>query len=199
MTILSKKLMKFKYQIDLDPIPESPRSWDNAWKLVLAHKRYYLSNEIDFDFDSCRSWDEVYKELVRDYKHVLPVYLYEHSQLHFGVGKPSCPWDSGYVGFAVLSQDAINDYGINDESENDLIESLNLELDAYTNFCNGNVYMYEIFDSNDDLLDDYTSYGFYSIKDAIEDAESSIQCLEKEGEGIAWESLLQESVDTYFE
>lgn len=72
---------------------------------------------------------------------VYPLCKYEHSEVQYYIGEPSCHWDSGFVGYIAVF-DSYIDKGY--------IEYI---LDMFNQYVNGNVYDVCIYDKNGKLID----------------------------------------------
>lgn len=147
-----------------DEFSESPRDWDNTWTLYTWERNYRSPDKNPYgDHEEFES--SVTKDLL-----VAPIYKYEHGSVVYSSDNSvypfNCRWDSGQVGYAVISVDKIlksfpydgDDPAYEDAKKEtaqggffdvmllpkDLIDSvltsLNGELNTYTQWCNGDVY-----------------------------------------------------------
>lgn len=146
----------------------NPREWDNVWRFMFGHKKYDVPNETDFDFDDYDSWDELESALEEVYDYVIPVYMYDHSQVALSTGGFSCPFDSGRLGFACLNKEWIKVMGLEKRSEQELLGYLEEELMIYQQYLNGEVYEWEILDEHNELVE--YSGDFYDFYEALDDA-----------------------------
>lgn len=85
---------------------------------------------------------------------ILPLYLYDHSGISMSTGSfvgraQHAEWDSGQVGW-IYGKSAIED----------IEKILKSEVEVYSNYLEGNVYGYELYDG-DELID--SCYGFYGM------------------------------------
>ena len=72
----------------------------NELIFVASHKRYSFPTNLTLDLDSFDNWESVEKYLSKQgYKHIQPVYMYEHSMIAFSLNNFSCRFDSGQLGF----------------------------------------------------------------------------------------------------
>ena len=147
--------MKFETEdevltIELDQDPETPRAWDNLGKMVLSHRRYDFPNEIDLNFDSYSSWNEIEEALYEEYNAeiVLPVFLYDHSILRIKVGsfngllpQGHAEFDSGQIGFIFVSKEAIKEEGITKERAKNILLG---EVDTFDHYVSGTIYYYSL-------------------------------------------------------
>jgi len=80
------------------------------------------------------------------------VSMYEHGGIALKLGAPTCPWDSGYSGFMIVTkEDLREEFGIKRITKQYIEKAYNImkgELETYDDYLNGNVYGYTI-DGND--------------------------------------------------
>ena len=104
---------------------------------------------------------------------VFPVFAYIHSGIALSTSPFSCRWDSGQIGFAVLSRaDILKEYGwkrITRERRERLHRYLQNELAEIQAYANGEVYGYIIEDEEGNEVE--SCWGFYSEDDCREQAE----------------------------
>jgi hypothetical protein len=114
---------------------ESPREWAEDSKMICFHSRYNLGDKHDYKDPThfvvslaeelgiiANSYETLYElpfndktiqkllALVEQKVTILPLYLYDHSELAMNTTGFSCPWDSGQVGWiwsATLSEDEL--------------------------------------------------------------------------------------------
>lgn len=184
-----QKVGKYTVQVQYSEYPvDSPRDWDNAWKFMFAHKRYYMPNETDLSFDDYSSWKELETDLKKQYLHIVPVWMFDHSGLSFGIGDKPCPWDSGQVGFALLSKEDINNFGLEDFSYDKLVDLLIEDLEVFGQYMNGTSYEYQILDEHGNVIDSCT--GYYKLEYAMESGVADAKSLIKYEEQKAWEKFM---------
>lgn len=95
--------------------------------------------------------------------HVCTISRYEHSSSLYTRGAPTCRWDSGYVGFAIVETSKMS----NETFE--LVVDNNLQ--TFTDWANGNVYSVYVEDASGDLLDSCCGYiGYEAAEDAFNEA-----------------------------
>lgn len=141
---------------DLDS--ESPREWDNLATLICFHGRYKLGDDHNLRTEDYESFSEMILETTADDDVVLPLYLYDHSLLSMSTEPFYCRWDSGQVGFAVISKETmIKEFGYFDSLK--ALDFIKSEVAVYNDYLQGNVYGYILNDENGDQLD--SCWGFY--------------------------------------
>ena len=108
------------------------------------------------------------------YAMVIPVYMYEHGNVALSTKPFGCPWDSGRVGFALLSREKLlNEYGrkyITNKLNETLAKVLEAEVQAYSAYLNGECYGVHILEEDGELID--CEYGYYGYQAAVASAEA---------------------------
>jgi len=153
------------YEINIHPDyhAESPREWDELSKLVLFHNRYDLPNELNIDHNDFEGWEDMEAFIEREYNPAIMrrVSMYEHGGIALKLGAPTCQWDSGYIGFMLVTKDDLREaFGIKRITKQYIEKAYNImkaELETYDDYLNGNVYGYTI--DGDDCED--SLWGFY--------------------------------------
>jgi len=110
---------KYLLEVDYDSEPMNPRTeWDNSTIMYCYHKNYLLgdveeSKKYKWWQDECSSWEEFGKLLKRETKAlcIMPLFLYDHSGITMSTGSFQDRWDSGQVGFAVLTSELLKKQG----------------------------------------------------------------------------------------
>jgi hypothetical protein len=138
------------FQVDPD-YNNDPRQFENMSRFVWAHKKYNLPQEIDgFQFKNYAGWDEAELALRTEFDAaiVLTVWMYDHSGVAFScsIGNSkanpwSCPWDSGIVGFAVVTNAEQQAAGF---SIGECERNLRREVTEYSQWTSGQIYRFEI-------------------------------------------------------
>jgi hypothetical protein len=99
-----------KLKVIQDSTPSSPREWDNLCKMIFIGKYSHLGDKHDFHgtHESFEAHQEhIAKEL--DVAYISPVYAYVHSGMTISTEPLSCPWDSGKLGWVVITKQAIRE------------------------------------------------------------------------------------------
>lgn len=143
-------------QIFTDESPSSPREWDNLGKMICFHKRYSLGDKHDYKADDYNSWDEMEKTIVRKEKAaiILPLYMYDHSGITIRTTPFGDPWDSGRIGFIVISKEKIRkEYSVKRISKQ-LLEKvkgyLEGEVKVYDQYVTGDVYGFKLLENGEE-------------------------------------------------
>ena len=171
----------FTININYDIGAESPREWCNLGLIVGNHRHYNLvddCNPYGGEYGSYESDFKVYlkkshKESI-DNVVALPVYLYDHSGITLNTTGFSCRWDSGQLGYIFVSKkDIRKEYNVKRVS-NKLIsrveEYLVNEIKVLSQYAEGEVYSFEVFDENGNFFD--CCGGFYDLDDAVIEAKN---------------------------
>ncbi len=155
-------------EIILDENPINPREDDNLTTMICSHKRYILGDKHDYNTDNYNNWDEFENAIRIKEKPVimLPLYMYDHSGITISTTPFGCRWDSGQIGFVIITHKSIDALGcfINDgESFTDynerLIKYLIAEVELYDMYLTGETYGFRIVDDEGNELD--SCWGFY--------------------------------------
>lgn len=95
--------------------------------------------------------------------HVCTISRYEHGNSLYTRGAPTCCWDSGYAGFAIVETAKMSD-----ETFEKVVDT---DLQTFTDWANGEVYYVYVENANGDYLD---SCGGYIGYEAAEDAFNEV-------------------------
>lgn len=155
---INNKVLK----IEQDDNPPNPREWDNLTRMICFHKRYTLGDPHDYKHEDYTSWEEMGQAIKDQEKPLIikPLYLYDHSGITISTTPFSCSWDSGQIGFVIITYKEIDTVGstINEgESWSDYIKRLDDyledEIKIYDHFLNGDVYYFEITDEHGEHIE----------------------------------------------
>ncbi len=110
----------------------------------------------------------------------LPVYAYVHSGTQLSTTPFSCSFDSGLAGFIACSREDAKDWFGKDVPEDRVLEVLRSEVEEFSKFLQGDVYIITIYV---DGKEEETIGGFYGFDYAVEEAkvmaEGFVKYLEK--------------------
>ena len=182
----------FSCRVEPDTSPQSPRDWCNLWHLCLSHKKYSIGDQdAAVDFKQFSSWDEVEDFLKTERKAccIEPVSMTDHSSISLYRGKPKDSWDSGTVGFAyVTEKDLVECYGEKWQSRlKDIYNALDMELEAYTQYLNGEVWCCIVRDRHGNVVD--SCGDFYSISEAEEYGKALVNWYSEHNNDPLYEAL----------
>ena len=149
-----------------DSCGDSPRSWDNVGTMICFHNSYDLGDKHSYNSDDYSGWEEMQKAILKEEGRgtiILPLYLYDHSGISMRTSAFSCRWDSGQVGFIVANkQRVLSEFGgkiVTKKLKEKISTILEVEVETYTQYLEGEVYGFQIVDEDDDIVD--SCYGFY--------------------------------------
>lgn len=166
-------------KVYLDPDPLNPRKeWDNGTIMLHWHRRYDLGDKrIDH-----MSAEEVIAQYAEDNDPVLailPLNLYDHSGLSVSTGSYSCGFDSGQVGWVIITESKAKEMGWVDELQKEQPltfweERITCDVKTYDDYLTGQVYGYEVLGKDGDHLE--SCWGYVGCKDdCISDAKSAAE------------------------
>lgn len=127
-----------------DPYPDDPRD-DAPLTALVLRTRSWTVDELDVRPAFYDTLDDLRRavEATPGVRYVHTVYLADHGDIALGLAA-SCPWDSGPVGFAVVTAEALTVWGYDPTcppAEADAVRAVvAAELDAYAAYLNGHVY-----------------------------------------------------------
>jgi hypothetical protein len=148
-----------------DSSADSPRSWDNLGTMICFHNRYDLGDKHNYNADDYSGWEEMKKAIIKEENPavILPLYMYDHSGISISTSPFSCRWDSGQIGFVLVSKkQALEEYGgvrVSSKKKTKIESIIQAEVKTYTQYVGGEVYGFQIVDEDDDIVD--SCYGFY--------------------------------------
>jgi len=153
--------------IKCDEFPKSPRTWGNLAKIICFHSRYNIGEKHDYKHGDYSSYDEMAKDIIRkeDAAVIMPVYIFDHGNIEIATTPFSCPWDSGQIGWVVISKDsAKKEYGckrITAKIKEILLAVIKIEVETYSQYISGEVYGFIETDTNG--VEVNSCYGFYGL------------------------------------
>lgn len=180
-----------------DSSPESPRTWDNLGTMICFHNRYDLGDNHNYNSDDYSSWEEMKQAIIKEENPavILPLYMYDHSGISISTSPFSCRWDSGQIGFILVSKkQALEEFGgkiISAKLKQKLERILEGEVETYTQYVEGEVYGFEIVDEDDDIVD--SCYGFYG---SDHKESGMLDYIDHELLGLSSREELEQLIDT---
>ena len=179
-------------EVEQDDDPWDPREWDNNLGIMACfHGRYNLGDHgHGIDSTDYAGWDEMEAGIFRKYDVavILPLYLYDHGNIHIKVGdwyseplpQGHARFDSGQVGFIFATKKAARGaFGCHRISKRLLHQTENYlrsEVDTYNKYISGEVYCYTITDPDGDYIVGSCS-SFFSPGEAREEAVAMVNGL----------------------
>ena len=149
-TINKKRIENYLIEIFPEDSPESPREWDNLGTMICFHKRRNLGDDHDYEHHDYSGWEEMKKAIIKNENVgvILPLYLYDHSGITISTSPFSCPWDSGQIGYIIISKEKmLKEYGgkiVTKKLKERVTEYLISEVETYNQYLRGDVYGYRI-------------------------------------------------------
>lgn len=146
-------------KISRDECPFSPRDDYHITNIVTVESRYKSPDENPFD-----SMEELIDTVCKEESEYIWDYVsrHEHGIVIYSRGKSS-GWDSCTCGIIFISKEAVCElYQVKEISQEVLIRVFDMfdsELEEYTNYVNGDVYGYKLYQLDGELIDD--CWGFY--------------------------------------
>jgi hypothetical protein len=126
---------------------ESPREWDNTWKLCIRkHRNYNFPNELNFDFETDEDDDllsERLKAIWFSY-HIFRLDCYEHSWISFSLAWQGmqCRFDtSNNCGFIAIPKKDDSNPSI-ENTYDDAKKIAESEIKIYNQYLNWEIYRY---------------------------------------------------------
>ena len=138
-------------EIYQDECPDSPRNWDNMGTMICFHGRYDLGDKHEYKSNHYDSWDEMENDIIEneDVAIILPLYLYDHSGITISTSPFGCRWDSGQVGFIIVSRETLRrKYGVIRITKKVIEKATKVllgEVETYDQYLTGDVYGYKLF------------------------------------------------------
>ena len=168
---MTKRLRSYQ---DEDPLNPRDTEWqDNCDLFILFHKRYNLGDKHDYKHQDYNSWDEMEKQIIKDHNPVdiRRIYMYDHSGLTIKDSPFDCPWDSGMIGFALISRTSalkeMNAKKVTKKVKGWAKTCLDSSINSYDNYLRGNCYGYVVEDADGEELD--SCWGFIGDIDYVRD------------------------------
>lgn len=138
---------------------DSPREWTNISTMIFFGRYSHLGDDHDFNADDYDGWDEM-ENAIRNklnVKHIQKVYGYSHGGLAISLEPFSCRWDSGVLGFAVITAENVTEcmggkYATRKNVEK-AIHQIKDEIKVLDQYVNGDVWGFTIKDKEGDIVD----------------------------------------------
>ena len=158
-----------KLIVSYDEWAESPRTWDNLSKMIFFGKHSHLGDKHNINADNYNGWEELEEAIRKEYNVAIlkEVYAYSHGGMTISTSPFSCPWDSGTLGFVIITKEDIKEnYGWKVLTKKRLDKAINFldniikgEIKVLDNYINGEVYGFAIENEEGEVED--SCCGFY--------------------------------------
>lgn len=177
-----------------DDCPDNPmQEWSMLGTLAVHPNHAHWANEaIDLDIPTGNNPISHMENFIKDKGYRLdeviayPVTKYEHGSISLSLGdNRSCPWDSGVVGFIYAEQAKVREWfkvkRVTKAIEEKAAQCFEDELDTLTQYLNGDVYGFRVYQVNTAEFEKYGEHcleqsecidnccGYYSKDDAMGD------------------------------
>lgn len=157
----------------------------NRYQITEYNERMTRSAREKWDTINQRKRHDAIAQALTDRALVLPLYLYDHSGLTISLGAFSCPWDSGQVGFIVVTKESImSEFNCDDANEwgengwkTKAQEVARQEIETYDMYLTGDVWGYIIEDENGNIID--SLWGCYGYDYCESEAKAVIKHLQE--------------------
>jgi hypothetical protein len=185
-------------EIHRDEDEEGPREWDNFGTMYCFHRRYNLGDKHDL------SIEEVQELAKCDFNEALPLYLYDHSGITMSTSPFSCPWDSGQVGWIVVTEEQMmKEFGIKKltkEHREKARQIMRGEVEVYDQFLTGDVWGYVIEDEDGEHIDSlWSMYGYdYCLAGARKKVDAYLEHEAKKAKEQIEHQIRYESLELQF-
>jgi len=187
-----KSLSYKNFNIDIynDSNPENPRNWESLSKMIFFHKKYILGDKHEYKTNDYSGWDELEKGIKskEDIAIILPVYMYDHSGLTISTKPFSCPYDSGQIGYIIVTKSSIRRWFDVKKITKAILEKAqkNLEIDikTYDSYLRGDVFGYVIKEGEEEIDSCWGYFGYNVNEDEWEVVRAAKECIDgykKEG------------------
>jgi hypothetical protein len=170
----------------------SPREWDNLTKCIFFGSYSHVGDEHNYNSNDYNGWDEMEQDIIKREQPVIikKVYMYVHSGETISLTPFDCRWDSGVLGFVIITkEDLRTEYNwkvITKKRLDSVLENINNvlegEIEVLDDYISGNVYEFSIQDENGDTEDSCSGFYGSDIKTngildhlSIEDKELVLQ------------------------
>lgn len=172
-TTIEKPILTISY----DNYPSSPREWSNLGYFIVISKRYTSPDKNDFLYNIIKNTGDVannqkhHIELIKEEIEssinekvlaIYPISMYEHSGINYSLGNRH-GFDYSNNGFYIVTDKTKAELGV---EEKDFEAVIKAELEIYNQYCNGEVYRFELYDEEGNIVDSCS--GFYSIDEIKE-------------------------------
>lgn len=161
--IIDYKLDDWKIEIETDSDSDNPHDWDNLGEFCVSNHSRYIRNESDFDLESLDL-----KALEKTHI-ILLVSVYDHSGVSIYIGSPCDRWDSGQIGWYIVSKEKIkqefNVKRISPKLRERVISYLENEVETFNKWLNNEVYQFTLIHNGEE---EDSCGGFYDIDDIYE-------------------------------
>ena len=172
----------YEIEIYYDQDAQDPYEWcDQYTTMITMHRRYNIGQKHSYRGQDYTGWDDLLKQLHKDYNIVVvePLYMYEHGGVAVSTTPFSCPWDSGQFGWVFITREAVKNLQgwkrITQERRYLLHSYLTSEVKEYNCYLRGEVYGWSV-SKDDEHIDGCNGYiGYEYIDDMKKEIIATIK------------------------
>ena len=150
-----KQIGDYKFKLNY---ADSDEYLDSCVNMFCFHRKYNIGDKHKYSESDFIGWDEFETQLKKDYdiRVIEPLYMYDHSGITISTSPFSCRWDSGQIGFAFFTAEAIRkEFGIKKITKS-ILERADKNLEDsvrfYNTFLVGNMFELSMLDYNGDCI-----------------------------------------------
>jgi len=153
---------------------ESPREWDNLTKCIFFGTYSHVGDKHNYNSNDYNGWNEMEQDIIKREQPVIikKVYMYVHSGATISLEPFACPWDSGVLGFVIITkEDLKKEYNwkvITKKRLESVLENINNvlkgEIEVLDAYISGDVYEFSIQDENGETEDSCGGFYGFDIK-----------------------------------
>lgn len=154
--IIDYRQEKYKIEVRQDTWCDSPRTWSNLGVIFVPNGCRYCKNESDLDWDSvCEGNRKRDRKALEKLGYIaFPLTVYDHSGVSIYLGSPCDAWDSGQIGWYLVSKETVRkDYGckrISPKLMANIEKIVEGEIETYSDWANGNCWEYTFFHNDEE-------------------------------------------------
>ena len=139
-TIMSKAVGgRVTFRVHHDRNPYNPREEEVLTTIVGWHRKHRISDEGQ-DFPD----RDAFLASVRPEDIVKPLYMYEHGGVVFATTPFSDRWDSGQVGYVLVTRERREAIGLKRSETEQIERNITTEIKAFESYMNGEIYQIDV-------------------------------------------------------
>lgn len=164
----------YEIEIFYDHDAQDPYEWDQYTTMITLHRNYSLGHKHSYRGQDYTGWDDLLKQLHRDYNILVvkPLYMYEHGGITVSTSPFSCRWDSGQVGWVFITRESVKSLQgwkrITAERKEALLIWLESEVEEYDCYVRGESYGWSV-EKDGEYIDGCNGYLGYANIDYIKE------------------------------
>lgn len=165
-TVYTEVRKKFSLAVMIDEDATDPRDhWDNLTTILYKNGNQYQLGDQEASDDDILDIKSNPEYIVRD------VYIHEHGNISLRTKPFNDRFDSGCSGIIYIERERLKNENL---SEKDVDGIFNSELKTLEQYCNGEVYFYNVLDKYGEVVDSiFCIYGLENCKNAARESLSN--------------------------